>query len=234
MFSITFSLKDMSRNWRVWASPRLSVWIFRRGRRRQPWRRWIDSASRQRWLACRRRFYFGDAIFTQNLVRQCNEESASLVASEPTRFGVFAGLPLPDVESTLKEIEYAMDTLQLDGICHFSNYDGIYLAWTIATGSFTIPGAKDRAPQGALAYMKRYYYDTGLCGTPFALRTLQEFVEPSQILYATDFPFCPEPLIQSQIQMLQSYDGFDNETLQLVERGNALSLFPRIAGLVTE
>ena len=29
-------------------------------------------------------FYFGDAAFTRDLVRQCNEDSASLVADRPT------------------------------------------------------------------------------------------------------------------------------------------------------
>jgi len=54
---------------------------------------------------------FGNATFTRDLVRQCNEDSAALVAEFPARFGIFAGLPLPDVELTLREIDHALDTI---------------------------------------------------------------------------------------------------------------------------
>ena len=60
--------------------------------------------------------WFGDAAAARDLARLCNEYFAGVVREHPTRFGVFACLPLPDVGSALAEAVYALDTLQCDGI----------------------------------------------------------------------------------------------------------------------
>lgn len=71
--------------------------------------------------------YFNDTNFTFKLARQCNEISAKLIMDYPQRFGAFATLPLPNIENALKEIEYSMDNLNLDGIVLLTNYAGKYL-----------------------------------------------------------------------------------------------------------
>jgi len=56
-----------------------------------------------------------------------NEYTADLVAKRPDRFGNFATVPLPDVDGSLEEIEYAFDTLHADGVLLLANYLGRYL-----------------------------------------------------------------------------------------------------------
>ena len=61
------------------------------------------------------------------MARSLNEVGAQCVARWPRRFGLFAMLPLPDIDAALSEIDYALDTLHVDGIVLLSNYAGIYL-----------------------------------------------------------------------------------------------------------
>jgi 6-methylsalicylate decarboxylase len=54
-------------------------------------------------------------------VRIGNDYGAKLMQEHPMKFGLFGGVPLPDIEGTLKEIEYCFDTLKVDGIGIYSN-----------------------------------------------------------------------------------------------------------------
>ena len=60
-------------------------------------------------------------------VRENNEYMARLAADYPGRFGMFAALPLPDIDATLKEIAYALDTLKADGVHMITSYDDHWL-----------------------------------------------------------------------------------------------------------
>jgi len=56
------------------------------------------------------------------MARACNEYGAAMVRSRPGRFGLFATLPMIDVDASLKEIEYAFDVLKADGVGLQTNY----------------------------------------------------------------------------------------------------------------
>jgi 6-methylsalicylate decarboxylase len=71
--------------------------------------------------------HMGDDAAARELARRCNEFSATLIQERPDRFGGFAALPLPDVEGSLRELEYALDVLKLDGVVLFSNARGVYV-----------------------------------------------------------------------------------------------------------
>jgi predicted TIM-barrel fold metal-dependent hydrolase len=71
--------------------------------------------------------HFGDAAAARHLAREVNEDGAAIVAGHPGRFGLFASLPLPEVDGALAEIAYAFDTLGADGVVLETNAHGVYL-----------------------------------------------------------------------------------------------------------
>src|SRR5438874_4844251 len=61
------------------------------------------------------------------MVRICNDYAAEMIRDYPGRFGLFATLSMLDIDTTLREIEYAFDTLKADGVGLQSNYGDKWL-----------------------------------------------------------------------------------------------------------
>jgi predicted TIM-barrel fold metal-dependent hydrolase len=116
-------------------------------------------------------FWFGDAAATRRLCRHANDYAAALRRDHPKRFGIFAGLPLPDVDASLAEIRHALDELKADGIGLLTNYGSKY------------PGDPAFAPvfdeldrRGAVVYFHPTTADCNRCQPEYPPATL-------------DFPF---------------------------------------------
>jgi len=70
--------------------------------------------------------FFGDGAEARALARLSNDYAAGLRREHPRQFGFFAILPLPEVDGSLAEIEYALDQLKADGVGLMTNYGGRY------------------------------------------------------------------------------------------------------------
>jgi 6-methylsalicylate decarboxylase len=255
-------------------------------------------------------YWGGDTAFAVKLARETNEFVADVVRDDPEHFGGFATVPLPDVDASLEELEYAYDTLGLDGVVLYTSqgdrylgdrsYDpffeeldrrkaivfihpttippgadatgltipfGVaeftfdatravmnmlcsgtlerypsiryivshaggtipYLAWRIAGASY-LPELRDRAPKtDGLALLQKLYYDTALSTSEFVFGALKEFVPMSQVLFGSDFPYIGPAVLQAERYGLENSKVLDDAARAAIDRGNALTLFPRFA-----
>ncbi len=70
---------------------------------------------------------FANGEDARQLARKLNDFAAGILRDHTPRFGAFALLPLPDIEGSLTEMAYALDTLNFNGVGLLSNYNGAYL-----------------------------------------------------------------------------------------------------------
>jgi predicted TIM-barrel fold metal-dependent hydrolase len=68
-----------------------------------------------------------DPATVDRVARPANDYAARFSADHPGKFGIFAFLPMPHVDATLKEIEYVYDTLKLEGVGMYTNYGDKWL-----------------------------------------------------------------------------------------------------------
>jgi predicted TIM-barrel fold metal-dependent hydrolase len=249
-------------------------------------------------------FTSGDAA--RKLARECNDYAAKLIADHPGRFGSFAMLPLTDVDGSLQEITYALDTLKADGIGLMTSYGDKWLGdpaflpvmeelnrrkalvythptaanccvnlvrtqppvmiefgtdttrtiadiifsgnaqkfrdirWIFSHAGGTMPflierfvrtplldpKAKAMVPDGTLAELKRFYYDTAQTSNKASMSALSAVIPTSQIVFGTDFPYRTSI---DHVKGLRDAGVFTEAQIMDIERGNALKLLPRLA-----
>jgi predicted TIM-barrel fold metal-dependent hydrolase len=117
--------------------------------------------------------WFDNIEESRGLTRRLNDYGASLVTNYPKRFGLFACISPPDVEGSLREIEYGLDTLKADGIALMTSYGSMYLG----DASFA-PVYAELNRRAALVFVHPK--------TPQCCADLVPGIPPGSIEYATD------------------------------------------------
>jgi predicted TIM-barrel fold metal-dependent hydrolase len=110
---------------------------------------------------------------SRTIVRRYNDYAMQMMQNHPGRFGLFGILPMPDVEGSLREIEYALDVLKADGINLFTNYGDRWLGHP----QF-VPVLEELNRRAAIAYV--HPVTPGCCGN------LLKYVSDAVIEYPHD------------------------------------------------
>jgi 6-methylsalicylate decarboxylase len=149
------------------------------------------------------------------------------------------GRPRPMVEF-LFDTTRAVVNLALAGV--FDRYPGI--RWVVPHAGAALPVMADRVarlaplisppPDGGpapdvLANLGRLYYD--LAGTPLprALPALLSLVPARQLVYGSDYPFTPGPMVAALAEAIAGTGVLDGDTRAAALHGNAAALLPRLA-----
>jgi predicted TIM-barrel fold metal-dependent hydrolase len=88
------------------------------------------------------------------------------------------------------------------------------------------PSVKATVPEGTLAELRRFYYDTAQTSNKSAMSALSAIIPVSQIVFGTDFPYRTSI---DHVKGLRDSGVFSEAQLMEIERGNALKLLPRLA-----
>ena len=88
----------------------------------------------------------------------------------------------------------------------------------------------DNYPNGALASIKQFWFDTALSGDSVPLAGLTSLADKSRILFGTDYPYIPGDKVTDETKGFDNWDGFSDVERKVVNRKSAERLFPKFAG----
>jgi predicted TIM-barrel fold metal-dependent hydrolase len=93
----------------------------------------------------------------------------------------------------------------------------------------TSPPSDGQAPPDVLGDLARLYYDLAGVPLPRALPALLNLVPASQVVYGSDYPFTPAPMVAALAEAIAGTDALDAATRSGALRDNAAALLPRLA-----
>jgi predicted TIM-barrel fold metal-dependent hydrolase len=103
-----------------------------------------------------------------------------------------------------------------------------YLAWRLSLAPMIDRRFADRTGTGILEEIGRFWFDTAQAAGAPVLASLQQIASPQRVLFGSDWPYCPEPVIAHTAAALEDSPVLDRAAIDNIARNNALALFPRL------
>ena len=183
-------------------------------------------------LANSRGVYLGDPAFDP-LLEELNRRGA-VVFVHPSHLPAdpVPGLPPYAVDFLLDTTRAALNLAHSGSMDRYPN-----LKIILSHAGGFLPYAAQRAanvasPQGegndddGLRIMRKFYFDTALSSSPYALPSLLAFADPTHITFGSDWPYAPAA---RSIRFTRSLDDYRDIDHAAINRGNAEALFPRFS-----
>ena len=176
--------------------------------------------------------YLGDAAFDP-LMAALNERGAAVFV-HPSH------LPGPDVPGIPAfAADFLLDTtraaLNIAKSGALERYPDLKIILSHAGGF--VPYAAERMARvispdgqtpGGLARLRKFWFDTALSSSPYALPALLAFADPARITFGSDWPYAPAERSLHFTRLLEDYPLTEAQR-RAIDRGNAEALFPRLA-----
>jgi hypothetical protein len=99
---------------------------------------------------------------------------------------------------------------------------------TMLSIGFRFQFIKDPGGADSMALLKRSYYDVALSATPLTVPALLSFVGNSQVVFGSDYPFVPPPVLEVLDGYLAKLAAERQDVFRLIERETALTQFPHL------
>ncbi|CCE01105.1 amidohydrolase family protein [Bradyrhizobium sp. STM 3809] len=134
-----------------------------------------------------------------------------------------------DTTRTIADIVFSGNALKFRDISWIFSHAGGTMPFLIerfVRNPLLDPKAKPTVPEGTLAELRRFYYDTAQTANKGAMSALAAIIPASQILFGTDYPYRTS---LDHVRGLSEAGVFSDRELAAIERGNALRLLPRLA-----
>ena len=180
--------------------------------------------------------YLGDPVY-EPLMAELDRRSA-VVFVHPS------ALPGPDVPGLPPyAADFLLDTVRAALNLARRGVLGRYprIRFILAHGGGFVPFAAGRLAPAAsergnvvegFRRLRRFYFDTALAGTPYALPSLLRFAAKGHVTYGSDFPYAPGAATVASAAY-QSVTRVGRRAASVAE-SNALALFPRLVPVVPE